>query len=77
MMENMIGEVARAMQDDRRRQETSNERIAEALSPYGSKLHGSRMRARRAAIARALIALAARLEPPTLQEAPRPTIVTQ
>ena len=68
MMENMIGDLARTMQSDRRAQSARNERIAEALD--------GRTRARRAAIAKALMALAMRLSPPIPDSVPRPTMAT-
>jgi hypothetical protein len=77
MMENMIGELARTTQSDRRAQAARNGRIAEAIAADGPNSHGSRMRARRAAIAKALIALAARLAPPVPDGSTRPTMVTQ
>lgn len=77
MMENMIGEVARTMQSDRRAQAARNERLAEALDGQGPDPIGSRIRRRRAAIAKVLVALAMRVAPPVSQGASRPTMVSQ
>jgi hypothetical protein len=77
MMENMIGDIARTMQSDRRAQAARNERIAEAIATHRPNAQGNRMRARRAAIAKALIALAARLAPPVPDSNARPTVLTQ
>ncbi len=76
MMENMIGDVARTMQDDRRAAAARRTRLAEAESMYVPHAQGTRLRKRRAAIAKALQALAMRLAPPPPATAPRPTMVT-
>lgn len=76
MMENMVGEIARTMQHDRRAQAEKNARLAEAERAHGPGTVGGRMRKRRTAIAKALIALATRLAPPVPESAPRPGIVT-
>jgi hypothetical protein len=77
MMENMIGDLARTMQDDRRTRAAHNERIAEAIEGERPDALGGRARKRRAAIAKALMALAMRLAPPMGEGAPLSTISTQ
>lgn len=77
MMENMIGDVARTMQDDRRAAAARRARLAEAQSVYQPHAHGARLRKRRAAIAKALQALAMRLAPPPPVTASRPTMATR
>jgi hypothetical protein len=77
MMENLIGDIARTMQNDRRAQAARNERIVEAIEGQGPDPRGGEMRARRAAIAKTLMALAARLAPPVPEGTPRPTMLMQ
>lgn len=77
MMENMIGDLARTIQDDRRTQAAYNERIAEAIEGERPDALGGRTHRRRAAIAKALMALAIRLAPPMGEGAPLTTISTQ
>ena len=69
MMENMIGDIARTMQNDRRAEAARNERVFEAIAAHGPDSQGRRMRACRATIAKALIIFAARLAPPVPEEA--------
>lgn len=77
MMENMVSEVARAMQDDRRAQAAKQARIIEAERAHRPHAEGTRLRTHRAAIAKALMALATRLAPPAPTEAPRPGMATR
>jgi hypothetical protein len=71
MMENMIGDLARVMQEDRRARAATQAHITEAERAYRPHSPRARLRERRAAIANMLIALATRLAPPATAEAPR------
>ncbi len=77
MMENMVSEVARAIQDDRRAQAAKRARIIEAAEAHRPHAQGARLRARRAAIAKALMALAPRLAPSAPTEAPHSGMETR
>lgn len=77
MMESMIGDVARAMQDDRRAEAAKQARIIEAERAHLPHARSKRLRERRAAIAHVRIALALRLAPPDLREALRRDMATQ
>ena len=73
MLDNMIGDIARAMQEDRRAEATKQARILEAEQAYRPYAYGTRRRKYRAAIAAALMALAMRLAPPAPAAAPHAT----
>lgn len=77
MLDTMTGDLARAIQDDRRAEAAKERRIHEAEQthlPYGASV---RLRRHRAAIAQALMALAIRLAPPTSAVASHPDVATQ
>lgn len=76
MMENMVGEFARTAQDDRRAMAERDARLAEAERTRGTGMVGGRMHPQRAAIAKALIALATLLAPPIPDSAPQPGTMT-
>ncbi len=73
MMENMIGELAHAMQDDRRAQAANRARLVEAEAAHSPHAQGAWLRTRRAAIAKARAALTRRRAP---VPAPRLDIAT-
>lgn len=72
MLENLIGDVAAATQQDWQRKLARDAQIAEALQANGPHAAISRSQQQRAAVARALRALAFRLAPP--QAEPTTTI---
>lgn len=76
MFDNMIGDVARAMQDDRRRQAAKMARIVEAEQTHRLSAREARLRNQRAALARALMALAMRLAPLPPATTPRSEMAT-
>jgi hypothetical protein len=73
MLDNMIGDIARAMQDDRRAEAMKQARLVEAEQARLPYAHGVRQRKYRAAIAAALMAFAMRLAPPTSAATPHAT----
>ncbi|MHB8644501.1 MAG: hypothetical protein ACYDAR_01780 [Thermomicrobiales bacterium] len=73
----MIGELARAMQDDWRAQAAKRALVAEAEAARRPRAHVARLSNRRAAIAKALMALAMRLAPSASPEAPHPGMATR
>jgi hypothetical protein len=75
MMENMVCEIARTMQSDRRAQSANAALLAEAERIHDPAAPSSRMRTRRAAIAKALTALATRIAPPAPEGGARPGMV--
>ncbi len=77
MLDTMIGDVAQAIQNDRRAQAAKMARIVEAEQAHLPHAESARRRARRAAIAKALMALAMRLAPPASEERARPEMATR
>ncbi|GEM_PF-4310635 len=77
MLDYMTGEVAQAIQDDRRAQAAKRARVAEVEEAHRPHGQGARMRERRAAVAKALQALAMRLAPPAPAGTPHPGIATR
>lgn len=77
MMENMIGEFAETSRHDRLVQAVRAARLAEAERARGPDPRGSLRRGRRAAIARALLTLAARLAPPAPEEMTDPAMAAR
>jgi hypothetical protein len=76
MLDNMIGDIARAMQDDRRAEAMKQMRLVEAEQARLPYAHGVRLPRYRAAIAAALMALAMRLAPSASAAAPRSEMAT-
>lgn len=76
MLDSLIGDLARAIQDDRRAWVAREVRLQEAEEAHLPSARSVRLRGHRAAIAKALIALAFRLAPPTSAIASRSDAAT-
>jgi hypothetical protein len=76
MLDYMIGDLARAIQDDRRAWSAKEARLKEAKEAHLPSARSVRLRRHRAAIAKALVALAFHLAPPTAAVPSRPDAAT-